>query len=139
MTDESTAPDLVALWQQWGDAAARRDFDMAMSLFAADSVWEVRPLGVTLEGREAIRSFAEAWLAGYEEYEHDMVEGRDLGNGIVFAVERQDARVLDSRGMIHEQWAITVEWDACMIARVTANRDIDEARAAAEALAESRG
>jgi ketosteroid isomerase-like protein len=116
----------------------RGDIDTAMSMFATDSVWEVRPLGVTLEGREAIRSFAEAWLGDYEEYRRDTLEARDLGNGVVFAVERQDARLHASPGTVHEQWAITVEWDAQTIVRVTAMRDVDEARAAAERLAESR-
>ncbi|HMD56708.1 MAG TPA: nuclear transport factor 2 family protein [Solirubrobacteraceae bacterium] len=139
MPEESATPDLVELWQQWGDAAARGDLDTAMSMFATDSVWEVRPLGVTLSGREAIRGFAESWLADYEEYEHAMLEGRDLGNGVVFAVERQDARLRGSPGTIHEQWAITVEWNARTIVRVTAMRNIDEARAAAERLAELRG
>jgi len=67
------------------------------------------------------------------------VEARDLGNEVLFVVARQDARPLGSPAMVHETWAFTVEWDAGMIVRVTVYLDIDEARAAAERLAESRG
>jgi hypothetical protein len=39
---------------------------------------------------------------------------------------------------MHEQWAMTIEWDALMIVGVTAMRDIYRARAAAERLVETR-
>jgi ketosteroid isomerase-like protein len=139
MSEESTTPDLVELWHQSADAVVRRDYKTAMSIFAADSVWEVRPLGMTFEGRAATRRFLEDWIEDYEGYEREMLEGHDLGNGVVFTIERQDARPPGSPTMVHERWAFTVEWEAGMVVRVTGDRDIDEARAAAEALAESRG
>jgi ketosteroid isomerase-like protein len=139
MSKESTTPDLVALWQQSADAADRRDFDTAMRYFAADALWEVRPLGISLEGAPAIRSFLEDWLGSYQEYDYEQEEARELGNGVVFAVSRLDARPLGSLGRVQERWAFTFVWTAGMIVRVTGDTDIDEARAAAERLAESRG
>jgi len=67
------------------------------------------------------------------------VEGRDLGNGVLFVVSSQDARLVGSPSMVQELWAFTVTWRAGLIERVVASRDIDEARAAAERLAEERG
>jgi ketosteroid isomerase-like protein len=139
MSEESTTPDLVALWQQSADAADRRDCDTAMRYFAADALWEVRPLGISFEGAPAIRSFLEDWLGSYEEYDYEQEEALNLGNGVVFAVSRLDARPLGSLGRVQERWAFTFVWTAGMIVRVTGHTDIDEARAAAERLAESRG
>jgi ketosteroid isomerase-like protein len=139
MSKGSTTPDLVALWQQSADAADRRDFDTAMRYFAADALWEVRPLGIRLEGAPAIRSFLEDWLGSYEEYGYEQEEARELGNGVVFAVSRLDARPLGSLARVQERWAFTFVWTAGMIVLVTGHSDIDEARAAAERLAESRG
>jgi ketosteroid isomerase-like protein len=139
MSKESTTPDLVALWRQSADAADRRDFDTAMRYFAADALWEVRPLGISLEGAPAIRSFLEDWLGSYDEYDYEQEEARELGNGVVFAVSRLDARPLGSLGRVQERWAFTFVWTGGMIVRVTGHTDIDEARAAAERLAESRG
>jgi ketosteroid isomerase-like protein len=136
MSEESTTPDLVALWQESADAADRRDFDAAMRYFAADALWEVRPLGSTFEGAAAIRSFLEDWVGSYEDYEYEQEEALDLGNGVVFAVSRLDARPLGSLGRVQERWAFTFVWTEGMIVRVTGHTDIDEARAAAERLAE---
>jgi ketosteroid isomerase-like protein len=138
MPEESTAPDLVALWQESADAADRRDFDTAMRYFAADALWEVRPLGISFAGARAIRSFLEDWLGSYEEYEYEQEEALDLGNGVVFVVSRLDARPLGSLGSVQERWAFTFVWTAGMIVRVTGHTEIDEARAAAERLAEER-
>jgi hypothetical protein len=126
MSEESTTPDLVALWQESADAADRRDFDAAMRYFAADARWEVRPLGTSFEGAAAIRSFLEDWVGSYEDYEYEQVS-------------RLDARPLGSLGRVQERWAFTFVWTEGMIVRVTGHTDIDDARAAAERLAESRG
>jgi ketosteroid isomerase-like protein len=138
MAEESTTPDLVGLWRESADAADRGDFDTAMRYFAADALWEVRPLGISLEGAPAIRSFLEDWLGSYEEYEYEQEEAFDLGNGVVFVVSRLDARPLGSPGRVQERWAFTFAWTAGMIVRVTGDTDIDEARGVAERLAASR-
>ena len=139
MLEESTTPDLVGLWQEAVDAVDRRDFGAAMGSFAPDAVWEAQALGISFEGVAAIRGFFEDWRGDYEDYENEQEEGHNLGNGVVFAVNRLDGRPVGSSGRVQERWAFTVVWAAGMIVRVMARNDIDEARAAAERLAEERG
>src|SRR5208283_86843 len=85
---ESTTPDLVELWRQAAEATNRRDLDVVMSLFDPDAVWESR--AGTFEGAAAVRSFLEDWFGNYEDMTNVVVEGRDLGSGVVFAEHRQD-------------------------------------------------
>jgi ketosteroid isomerase-like protein len=139
MPEESTTLDLVERWRRASEAADRRDFDTTMGIFAADAIWEVQPLGITLESAPAIRSFLEDWFRAYEDYEYDQEEGHNLGNGVVFVVSRLDAHPLGSPGSLEERWAFTVVWEAGVVVRVMARNNIDEARAAAERLAEERG
>ena len=139
MSQESTTPDLVERWRQAAGAAGRRDFDAAMGIFAPDAVWEVQPLGISHRGAPAIRSFLEDWLGSYEDYEYDQEHGLDLGNGVVFVVSRLDARPVGSPGRVQERWSFTVRWVAGAVMRVTGRNDINEARAAAQRLAEERG
>src|SRR5438034_8343689 len=128
MPKESTTPDLVERWRQAAEAADRRDFDATMGIFAPDAVWEVQPLGISESGAAAIRSFLEDWLGSYDDYEYDQVEGRSLGNGVVFVVSRLDARPVGSPGSVQERWAFTVLWEAGMVMRVTGRNDINAAR-----------
>jgi ketosteroid isomerase-like protein len=140
MSDESTTPDLVERWQRAAEAAARRDFDAVVSVYAPDAVWDASLAGVgSFEGPMAIRSFLEDWIGAYEEYEYEQEEGHDLGSGVVFVVGRVDGRPIGSPGTVQERWAWTAVWAAGMVVRVVVNQDIDEARAAAERLAEERG
>src|SRR2546428_5148883 len=109
MSEEPTTPDLVGLWQESAEAADRRDFDAALGFFAPDAVWEVQPLGVSFDGVAAIRSFLEDWFGSFEDYEYgEQEEGHNLGNGVVFAVSRLDARPVGSPGGVQERWAFTV-------------------------------
>lgn len=139
MPQESTTPDLVERWRHVADALGRSDFDSGLSCFAPDAVWEVQPLASSFEGVPAIRSFVEAWIGNYDEYQQELVEGQDLGNDVVFAVNRQDARLAGTTSRVQELWSFTVTWRAGRIDRVIGRNDIDEARAAAERLAEERG
>jgi hypothetical protein len=93
-----------------------------MCFFAPDVVWDASSAGLEIfEGAQAVRSFVEDWIGAYEEYEYAQEEGRELGNGV------------------QERWSYTVTWAEGMIMRVITRADIDEARAAAERLAEERG
>ena len=140
MSEDSTTPDLVELWQQAVEAYERRDFDSLMSFYAPDALWDASLSGVgRFEGAAAIRSFLEDWIAAYAEYEATQQESHDFGNGVVFAVDRVDGRPAGSPGRVQELWAFTSVWVAGVIVRVGVSTDIDEARAAAERLAEERG
>ena len=137
MTEESTTPDPVELVGRAFEAANRRDLDAVASSFAEDATFDGRALGDHFEGRAAIRSFLETWFGTYEELEFGLEEIRDLGNGVVFAVVVQNGRPAGSAGHLRQRegWVLVVRG---LIARLTIS-EVDEARAAAERLAESRG
>jgi ketosteroid isomerase-like protein len=139
MSEESTTPDLVERWLRASEAAARRDFDAVMNVYAPEAVWDASLSGVgVFEGVAAIRRFLEDWIGAYREYEYDQEEGLDLGNGVVFVVARVDGHPFDSPGVVEERWAWTTVWETGLIVMVSVRSDIDDARAAAERLAESR-
>ena len=85
------------------------------------------------------RSFLEDWIGAYEEHESKQEEGQDLGKGVLFAVASLGGRLAGSAGRVQERWAYTVAWANGMVTSVIVRLDIDEARAAAERLAESTG
>ena len=140
MPEESTTPDLVERWQEAADAHGRRDFHTMMGFFAPDAVWDTASAGLgSFEGPAAIRSFLEDWIGAYEEYEYRQEESQDLGNGVLFVVASIGGRLAGSAGRVQERWAYTVTWANGMVTSVIVRLDIDEARAAAECLAEERG
>jgi hypothetical protein len=78
-------------------------------------------------------------MSSYEKQEMREWEGWDLGNGVVFVVTVFDAQPRGSEGAVRERWAFSTIWAKDMISRVVASRDVDEARAAAERLAQEQG
>jgi ketosteroid isomerase-like protein len=115
----------------------RRDFDAVISFYVPDAVWET---GLeVIEGREAIRGFFEDVLASYEEYDSEAVEMVDLGNGVTFAVLLSRGGLPGSSGDVQMRWAAVAVWEDGLIERLHSSTDIDEARAAAERLAQERG
>jgi ketosteroid isomerase-like protein len=138
MPEKSTTPDLVELTRHLADAANRRDFDAMLGFFSPDAVWE-GTLESTLEGATAIRGFWEDWYASYEEFWVEQEEVLDLGNGVVFAVLIQKARLVGSSGEVGLRYAAVIVWVEGVIVRFTNYTYPPEARAAAERLAEERG
>jgi len=139
MPEESTTPDLVELVRRAFEAANRRDLDAVASRFAEDGTFDGSAFGGDhFEGRAAIRSFFEDWFGTYEELEFGVEEVRDLGNGVVFAVVVQNGRPAGSAGHLRQREGWVLVWVRGLIERFTASGDIDEARAAAERLAEER-
>ena len=120
------------------DAVNRGDLDAVMSFYLPDALWESPPLGTSFAGVAAIRGFHEDWLGAHEDYEIHTEEILDLDNGVVLAVIRQNARPVGSTGHVQTRMAVTSESEDSKVARVTVYYDIDEARAAAERLAEER-
>ena len=137
MPEESTAPDPVELVRRQFEAGNRRDLDAVTSSFAPDAVMDGRALGDHFEGRAAIRSFIEDWFGAYEELEFGLEEVRDLGKGVVFAVVIQNGRPVGSAGHVRQREGWVYVWVGGLIAQFTVS-DIDEARAAAERLAQER-
>ena len=141
MPEESTTPDLEELARQGIDAISRRDFDAVLARYMPDAVWVVASLGMaeTFEGREAIRGVIEDALAPYDDYEIVLEEFRDLGNCVTFNVQLARGRPTGSSVFVEQRVAWVTVWTDGLIERSSIYTDIDEARAAAERLAEERG
>jgi len=142
MPEESTTPDLEEAIRRLTDAANRRppDYDGALAMYAQDAVVDNTQVGVGLfGGREEIRSFFEDWIASYEDFEQVLEEVRDLGNGVTFALIFLRGRLAASSAFIEFRYAGVSTWRDGLLERVTTYIDIDEARAAAERLAQERG
>jgi ketosteroid isomerase-like protein len=147
--EKSTTPDLVELARRLVDAGNARDtagtprsdqdrIDAVMSFFAPDAVFDMGEGFEVLEGRPAVRGFFEDWLRVYDEFELHVEDVRDLGNGVVFSVVVQRGKPRGSAGWVHNRHASVGTWVDGLIERTTAYVDIDEARSAAERLAEER-
>jgi len=138
MTEESTRPDPVELVRKQVEALDRGDLDGVMSSVAEDGVLDGRAVGGFFEGRAAIRGFLEEWFKAYEELDFELEEVSHLGGGVVFAVVIQDARLGGGDGHLRQREGWVYLCVGGLIARLTTS-DVDQARAAAEQLAQERG
>jgi hypothetical protein len=139
MAEESTTPDLVERTRRGFDAGSRQDVEAVMSDYGPESVWDMSPVGLgSYEGQVAIRRFFEEWWGSYREYRNQVEEILDLGNGIIFSVVRIEGLLVGSDAHTRLLYAGIAEWVEGVIMRTTNYTDIDEARAAAERLAEER-
>jgi ketosteroid isomerase-like protein len=138
MSEESTTPDLVELVRKQLEALDRRDLDGVMNCVVEDTVLDGRMAGDLFEGRAAIRRFLEDWFGFWEELDFELEELSDLGGGVVFAVVIQDGRPVGGDGRLRQREGWVYLWVGGSIARLTTS-EVDQARAAAERLAEQRG
>jgi ketosteroid isomerase-like protein len=139
MSKESTTPDPEGKLRRHIEAANRCDFDAALAIFSKGAVWDRSPVGQeVIEGRDAIRDFIEDWNAVFEDYVLGLEEFHDVGNGVTFGLFSQRGRPRAGSGLVEEPYAAVVAWMDGLIVRVTVYPDIDEARAAAERLAQER-
>jgi ketosteroid isomerase-like protein len=139
MSEDSSRLDLVELVRRSFAPINGRDFDATMSFYAADAVWDMSLIGLGIyEGADAIRGFFEDWVAAYEDFEIEPEEVCDIGNGVVLAVVRQRARPVGSSAHVELRYASVSAWASGANVRTKNYADVDEARAAAERLAESR-
>jgi ketosteroid isomerase-like protein len=140
MSEESTTPDLVKLSRRFVDAANRRDVEALMSFFAPDAVWEaLGPGDERLSGPTAIRGMLEDWFGPYEQYEVEVEELLDLGYGVVCMLAAHKGRLIGSSAFVQWRQGFVTLYDGDLIERVTSFPDVDQARAAADRLAEERG
>jgi hypothetical protein len=73
-----------------------------------------------------------------KEYSLDEETILDLGNGVTFAVLLQKGRPVGSTGVVELRYIQVTTWVDGLIVCITPYTDIDQARAAAERLAEER-
>ncbi len=140
MTEEQQTTDLVELVRATYAALNARDFEAVLERFGPDSVWDVSCWGLgSHEGLGPIGHFLEDWFGSLEGYEVRIEELHELGKGVIWLVVLQIARPVGSRSLLRVQSAPVFIWEAGRIERLTLYRDSQEARAAAERLAEERG
>ena len=137
MPEESTTLGPVALTRRAFEAVNQRDIDAVMSFFAPDAVFDGRV--EVSEGRAAIRAVLDDWFGSFAELRMGVEELVVLDDGVLLAVVKQEGRPVGVDGQVHQRegWAICWSADGLLV-RLTTHTDIDEARAAAERLAESR-
>ncbi len=139
MSEESTTPDLGEMARRGSEAVNSQDIDALVAMFAPDGVWDASPSGLGLfEGHTAIRGLYNDWYAAYDEYEQVVEEFGDLGNGVSLAVYLERGRPRASSGFVEIRFACVVVWTDSLIERLTVYTHLDEARAAAERLAQER-
>ena len=140
MSEESTTPDPVERLRLNFAAASRRDLDTLMTSYASDAVLDFSDAGLgTHEGVDAIRALIEDWFGSYAEYETTADEILRLGENVVLTINTQTARLPGSSGFVQLHDAYVFLFEDGLIARHTQYMNVDEARAAAERLAEERG
>jgi ketosteroid isomerase-like protein len=122
------------------EAGSRHDLAAALSFYAPDAVLDLSDAALgTFEGVAAIGSFLADWWGTWGEHMIEVEESVDLGHDVVFSLVCEDGRVVGSDGHVQQRRGWVLLWVEDAISRATAYLDIDEARAAAERLAESRG
>jgi ketosteroid isomerase-like protein len=140
MTEESTTPDLVELTRQAWEGVNRHELDRVTSFYAPDAVLDLSDVALgTFEGVAAIRSLLDDWWGTWGDHLVEVQEVVALDHGVVFASVREDGRLAGSDGHVEQRLGWAVVWVQRRIERATAYFDVDEARAAAERLAEERG
>ena len=142
MSEESTTSDLAGLLRRATAAVNRRDFDTVMSFYAPDAAFDgSRTLFAEFHGRAAIRGIFEDWVDHYEEFEVEPEALTELGNGVLFSVMRHSGRPRGSTGRVEQRELWVYLFVEGVVTQVTIYpyADIEEARAAAERLAEEQG
>jgi ketosteroid isomerase-like protein len=139
MSEESTTPDLVGRLHRVFEAGNRGDVDALVAFYTADVVLEAAGTGLRFEGRAAVRRFYEDWFSLYEDFDSELQEALDLGNGVGFSVLRSQGRPFGSTASAEQRSAWVSTWVEDMIPLVTIYTDIDAGRAAAERLAKAGG
>ena len=142
MAEEPTTPDLDTLVRRGFEAISRGDLDTGLQGFAPDAVVDMaRTIGVVAQGLEAFRVFEEDWLVGYEEFVQQAEEIVDAGNGVGFVKYLQTARPRGTTSYVTQREAMVAVMENGLVVRmiIYPQSEIDEARAAAECLAQERG
>jgi len=95
----------------------------------------------TFDGREAAVGFLKEWTSSFGDLTIEPDEILDLGNGVVLTVYHQEGRPVGATNFVRVRSASVSVWVDGLIVRTTLypESNVNEARAAAEHLAEERG
>ncbi len=130
----------LELTRQSFEAANSRDYDAIMSSYGPDSVWDISPSGLgTYTGRAAIRRFFEDWIGALDRWEVEIKKMEDRGDGVVVVISEQTGWSVGGGPKLSLRHASVFVWSNGVIATATHFRNMREARAAADRLAEERG
>jgi ketosteroid isomerase-like protein len=128
-TDIPESESALELTRRSFEAADSGDYDRMMSFYGPESVFDMADWGLGVHtGPAAIRTFFEAWIGAFDEFEMKLVEMRYLGDSVVFAVARQRALQARARTPLQLEHAAIAVWSDGVAVRVTNYRDIDRAR-----------
>ena len=139
MSEESTTPDPLELTHRAYACLNSRDLDGFFGLIGRSCVYDLSRFDLGIyTGPEAIRRFYEEWIEPLHEFGVVVDDIKNLGNGVIYAVQ------LGHRGSSPNFFfelggGVVGVWEHGKLVRMTVYPDIDEARAAAERLAEQRG
>jgi hypothetical protein len=140
MSEESMTRDLVESTLQLHRLLNSRDLDAVTDLFAPGSIWDASRWGLgSHEAPDSLRRFLQDWIGSFDVYELTVQEIKDLGNGIVFAVFFHGADPRGGGSALAVRSSAVLDWGAGQLVGLTSYRDMHEARAAAERLAQERG
>ena len=141
MPEQPATPELIELVRRTFEAFSAGDLDAVTSVFAADAEWESTGLGTSFQGTPAIRGFLADWRSRYQDYDIELTEAEDLGNGVVLVKSSQSGSLLGSPGSARLPPEIMLHafvWERGVATRIVSSGDTPEARAAAERLAARR-
>jgi len=113
------------------------DGDVFVRFFAPDAVF-LTGVG-RFEGRDAIRGYVDDFNGSYDERSYAPDEVHDLGNGVAWFSAVVTGRLRGTSAEVHLRFAVVVTHAGGVVSQWTDYATIDEARAAAERLAEERG
>jgi ketosteroid isomerase-like protein len=137
MSEELAKLDPLRLTRRAYEQLNARDWAALTEAFEPEAVWDVSRWGLgTHRGHAGVRRFLEDWFGGLEEFEVQVEQLHDLGNGIVLAVVLQVAHQAGSSATLRIRSAPVFRWSAGRITAVTVYPDVAEGRAAAERAAE---
>jgi hypothetical protein len=133
-----SAHDVITLTRELAEA---QGVEATMRFFAPESVYDLAAFGLpTFRGYAAIRDFIEDWYSSYQRADDELREIVEVAPGIVFVAVRETARPSGSpeHAQVSHSYGMVVEWSDGAASRVTGFPDIEDARAAAEQLAQER-
>jgi ketosteroid isomerase-like protein len=131
--------DLVELTRRSFACAKVGDWDGVLSYYRPDTDWDMSAGGLDkYDGPDALRRFFVEWTGSYREWEIELEEAHDLGNGVVLAVALTRGRSGRRARWVELRFATIATWIGDRVARITSYTDIDEARAAAASIDSGR-
>jgi ketosteroid isomerase-like protein len=145
MPEEPATPDPLETLRGGIDAFNRRDLDSFLAVWAPDAVWEFSQIRMGVfemsppTSRGAIRKVVEEYTGAFDDFQTTIEEAHAIGGGVTFAVMVERARPHGSSSVLERRYGFVATWRDGRIARAKNYLDIDEARAAAEQLAEELG